>query len=62
MRSKHTPTSRSPAIRVGLTIGDPSGIGPAIALKALKALKGKIRVTLVGSGFILAKTARILKM
>ena len=62
MRSKTNPTSRSPAIRAGLTIGDPAGIGPAIALKALKALKGKIRITLVGSGFVLGKTARLLKL
>lgn len=62
MRSKRNPTSSSPAIRVGLTIGDPAGIGPAIALKAIKQLKGKARVTLIGSGFVLAKAARLLKV
>jgi len=62
MSSKNNPTSRSPAIRVGLTIGDPSGIGPAIALKALKQLKGKANITLIGNSFVLAKTARMLKL
>jgi len=62
MRSKRNPTSNSTEIRAGLTIGDPAGIGPAIALKALKTLKGKVRVTLIASGFVLAKTARMLKI
>ncbi|MDD5692442.1 MAG: 4-hydroxythreonine-4-phosphate dehydrogenase PdxA [Candidatus Omnitrophica bacterium] len=62
MRSKRNPTSSSAAIRVGLTIGDPAGIGPVIALKALRQLKGKARVTLIGSGFVLAKAGRLLKI
>lgn len=62
MSSKINPTLRSPVIRVGLTIGDPAGIGPAIALKALKTLKSKAHIILIGSGLVLAKTARALKI
>ncbi|MFA4990242.1 MAG: 4-hydroxythreonine-4-phosphate dehydrogenase PdxA [Candidatus Omnitrophota bacterium] len=39
MSLKSNPISRLSRVRVGLTIGDPSGIGPAVTLKALKALK-----------------------
>ena len=36
MSSKKKPTSKSKKIRLGITIGDPSGIGPQVVLKALK--------------------------
>ena len=40
---------RDSAKRIALTIGDPNGIGPEIAVKAAVALAGKLpRVVLVG--------------
>jgi len=62
MSLKNNPILKSPVIRVGLTIGDPAGIGPAIVLKALKRLKGKARFTVIGDSFVLAKAARALKI
>ncbi|MFA5093097.1 MAG: 4-hydroxythreonine-4-phosphate dehydrogenase PdxA [Candidatus Omnitrophota bacterium] len=62
MNSKNNPTLKSSKIRVGLTIGDPAGIGPAITLKALKILKSKADITVIGSGFVLAKAAKLLKI
>jgi 4-hydroxythreonine-4-phosphate dehydrogenase len=62
MSLKSNPTSKSSKIRVGLTIGDPAGIGPAITLQALKKLRGKADFTVIGDGLVLAKVARILKI
>lgn len=62
MGSKNNPTLRFLKIRVGLTIGDPSGIGPAITLKALKILKAKADLTVIGNSFVLSKAAKILKI
>ncbi|MDP2044367.1 MAG: 4-hydroxythreonine-4-phosphate dehydrogenase PdxA, partial [Candidatus Omnitrophota bacterium] len=56
------PTLKSPQIKVGLTIGDPAGIGPAIVLKALKQLKGKAHFTVIGNSFVLSRAARVLKI
>jgi 4-hydroxythreonine-4-phosphate dehydrogenase len=61
MKLKNNPISRSLKIRVGLTIGDPAGIGPAITLKALKLLKDKADFTVIGDSFVLAEAARVLK-
>jgi 4-hydroxythreonine-4-phosphate dehydrogenase len=61
MSLKNNPILKSSTIRVGLTIGDPSGIGPAITLKALKLLKDKVNITVIGDSFVLAKTAKMLK-
>jgi 4-hydroxythreonine-4-phosphate dehydrogenase len=62
MSLKNNPILKSSTIRVGLTIGDPSGIGPAITLKALKLLKGKANITVIGDSFVLAKTAKALRI
>jgi 4-hydroxythreonine-4-phosphate dehydrogenase len=43
-------------------MGDPAGIGPAITLKALKILGSQADVTVIGSGFVLAKAAKALKI
>jgi len=51
---------RGACIRVGLSIGDPSGIGPAIALKALKILEHKANFTVIGNSFVLAKAVKML--
>ncbi|PIP19566.1 MAG: 4-hydroxythreonine-4-phosphate dehydrogenase PdxA [Candidatus Omnitrophica bacterium CG23_combo_of_CG06-09_8_20_14_all_41_10] len=38
MNSRKIPISKSRRIKVGITIGDPSGIGPAITIKAIRKL------------------------
>lgn len=62
MNSKNNPTLKSSTIRVGLTIGDPAGIGPAITLKALKLLKDEAIFTVIGDSFVLAKAAKALRI
>ena len=49
MSSKVDPTLKSSRIRVGITLGDPSGIGPSVVLKALNSLSGKASFTVIGS-------------
>ncbi|MFA5275519.1 MAG: 4-hydroxythreonine-4-phosphate dehydrogenase PdxA [Candidatus Omnitrophota bacterium] len=49
MSSKISPTLKSSKIRVGIALGDPSGIGAAIIPKALKQLKSLARFTIIGS-------------
>lgn len=55
MRSKQNPTLRSARIKVGITIGDPSGIGPAITAKAVRALRGKADFVVVGDRWVFDK-------
>ncbi len=62
MSLKNNPISRLSTIKVGLTIGDPAGIGPAITLKALKILKAKFDITVIGSRFVLDKADKILNL
>jgi len=62
MNLKNNPISKSSKIRVGLTIGDPAGIGAAITLKALKMLKDEADFTVIGDSFVLAKAAKLLKI
>ena len=62
MSLKNNPTLKSSKIRVGLTIGDPAGIGPAITLAALKILKTKADFTVIGDRWVLAKAAKLLKI
>ena len=62
MSLKNNPTLKSSKIRVGLTIGDPAGIGPAIILAALKILKAKADFTVIGNSFVLTKAAKLLKI
>ncbi|MDD5476761.1 MAG: 4-hydroxythreonine-4-phosphate dehydrogenase PdxA [Candidatus Omnitrophica bacterium] len=62
MNLKNNPTLKSSKIRVGITIGDPSGIGPAITLKALEILKGQADFTVIGNSFVLAKASKLLKI
>ncbi|MCX5710290.1 MAG: 4-hydroxythreonine-4-phosphate dehydrogenase PdxA [Candidatus Omnitrophica bacterium] len=49
MTSKINPTSRSSRIRVGITIGDPAGIGPVITEKAINRLKDLADFVIIGS-------------
>lgn len=46
-------------MRIGITLGDPNGIGPEIAIKAAQhfARHGKIKPLLVGDGFVIEDTA-----
>lgn len=47
MSSKTNPTLKYPKIKVGITIGDPSGIGRFITMKAINRLKGLADFTLI---------------
>lgn len=53
MSLKRSPILKSRKIRVGITIGDPSGIGPVITLKALNKLGGLADFTVIGSACVL---------
>ena len=55
-----TGMAAAPSRRIALAVGDPNGIGPEIALKALAALRGdeRVRITLFGPERVLARTAR----
>ena len=44
-------------MRIALTLGDPNGIGPEIAIKAALAAKPGIRPLLVGDAFVIESTA-----
>ncbi|MFA6357152.1 MAG: 4-hydroxythreonine-4-phosphate dehydrogenase PdxA [Candidatus Omnitrophota bacterium] len=60
MSLKNNPTLKYSKIRVGLTIGDPAGIGPAITLKAFKALRNIVNFTIIGDSFVLSRQASVL--
>jgi 4-hydroxythreonine-4-phosphate dehydrogenase len=47
-------------VRVGITIGDPSGIGPAITCQALKKLTGLAEFVVIGDKWVFHKAARAL--
>ncbi|MDD5027447.1 MAG: 4-hydroxythreonine-4-phosphate dehydrogenase PdxA [Candidatus Omnitrophica bacterium] len=56
MKLKRNPISKSNRVRVGLTIGDPSGIGPVITLKALRELKkAQADFVVIGDAGVLKK-------
>lgn len=44
-------------IRVGITMGDPSGIGPTILLKAIQELKGRAEFIIIGDRRVLERAA-----
>ena len=46
-------------MRIAITLGDPNGIGPEIAIKAAQhfAAGGRIKPLLVGDGFVIEETA-----
>ena len=50
--------------RIALTVGDPNGIGPEIALKALETLasEDRLRITLFGPPDVLRSTAKAIKL
>src|SRR5436190_18360869 len=51
-------------MRIAITLGDPNGIGPEIAIKAAQqcARDPKIRPLLVGDGFVIEDTANRLDL
>lgn len=53
MGSKNIPISKYSKLRVGITIGDPSGVGPEITLKALTALNGMAQFIVIGDKWVL---------
>lgn len=55
MSSKANPILKSHKIKVGITIGDPSGIGPAITIKAINKLKGIADFIVIGDNWVLNK-------
>ncbi|MFH1189464.1 MAG: 4-hydroxythreonine-4-phosphate dehydrogenase PdxA [Candidatus Omnitrophota bacterium] len=57
------PTSRSSKPRVVITMGDPSGIGPEVTLKALASpgIRGFADFIVIGDAFVMEKAARRLK-
>lgn len=59
MSLKVNPTSKSTKIKVGLTIGDPSGIGPLITLKAVNKLKGLADFTVIGDKWVLDQLSAV---
>ncbi|MDD4900080.1 MAG: 4-hydroxythreonine-4-phosphate dehydrogenase PdxA [Candidatus Omnitrophica bacterium] len=50
-------TSHKPKVKVGITIGVPSGIGPEVAKKALRKLKGLADFTVIGDAAVYKKAA-----
>ena len=42
-------------VKVGITIGDPSGIGPAVTLKAISRLKGLADFVVIGDEWVFSK-------
>lgn len=55
MDSRNAHISRSCRIKIGLTLGDPSGIGPEIALAATSAFKEKADFTVIGDKWVFDK-------
>ena len=45
-------------VRIGITLGDINGIGPEVALKAAKAVRAGIEITLIGSDAIVRAQAK----
>lgn len=55
MSSSQSPTLKSCKIKVGISIGDPSGIGPAITAKAMDNLKGLADFAVIGDKWVFEK-------
>jgi len=62
MNSKKIPISKSCRIRAGITIGDPSGIGPAITVKAVGKLAARADFVIIGDYAVLNKIPGFLKL
>jgi 4-hydroxythreonine-4-phosphate dehydrogenase len=55
MSLRKNPISKYPRIKVGVTIGDPSGIGPAVTLNAILKFKGNAEFTVIGDSSVLSR-------
>ncbi|MDD5166728.1 MAG: 4-hydroxythreonine-4-phosphate dehydrogenase PdxA [Candidatus Omnitrophica bacterium] len=55
MKSKRNPILKSHPIKVGITFGDPSGIGPSIIVKALARLRNLASLVVIGDRGIFDK-------
>lgn len=55
MNSKNTPTLKSFRVKVGITMGDPSGIGPSIIIKAIERLGGLAEFVIIGDEWVFNK-------
>ncbi|MCX5699964.1 MAG: 4-hydroxythreonine-4-phosphate dehydrogenase PdxA [Candidatus Omnitrophica bacterium] len=53
MSLKNKPTFKSGKIKVGISIGDPSGCGPIVTLKAITRLKGIADFVVIGDAYLL---------
>lgn len=49
---------KSAALKIGLTMGDPAGIGPEICAKALSALRGKHNLVVIGDSGVWARVCQ----
>ncbi|UCC12880.1 MAG: 4-hydroxythreonine-4-phosphate dehydrogenase PdxA, partial [candidate division WOR-3 bacterium] len=49
-------------MKIALTLGDPSGIGPEIILKAVSRYRGQHEITIYANRHVLEKTARDLRL
>ncbi len=56
MNLKSNPTLKSRRVKVGITLGDPSGIGSAVILKALRELGSLAQFYIIGDSWVLDKT------
>jgi len=59
MNSKNNLMSGSYKIRVGITIGDPSGIGPAITRQAINKLRGLADFIVIGDEWVFNKSKKV---
>ena len=50
---------KSHRIKVGITMGDPSGIGPAITLAAVNRLKGLADFVIIGDKWVLNQVSGV---
>ncbi|MCM8800645.1 MAG: 4-hydroxythreonine-4-phosphate dehydrogenase PdxA [Candidatus Omnitrophica bacterium] len=62
MNLKRRRISRSSLIRVGITMGDPSGIGPLIIAKALKIIDKPARFYIIGDRWVFSKSLKICQL
>jgi 4-hydroxythreonine-4-phosphate dehydrogenase len=58
MNSRKNPTLKSCRVKVGITIGDPSGIGPAVAFKAIRELEDSAEFVVIGDEWVFNKAQR----
>ncbi|MDD5154870.1 MAG: 4-hydroxythreonine-4-phosphate dehydrogenase PdxA [Candidatus Omnitrophica bacterium] len=57
MNSKAVPISKYSRIKVGITFGDPSGIGPFIIAKALSRICGLARFAIIGDRWVFKRAS-----